>query len=133
MKKSILIYLLGIFSAFTSLAQETVVKGSVLDAVTNNPIPGVTITIEETFQSTQTDALGEFSFTTNVPLGEQVLLVEKVGFVTKRYPIVVNEGKTVDISGMVLDIDISDTADQFTISLSDDELNDDTGGADNIS
>lgn len=133
MKKSILIYLLGIFSAFTSFAQETVVKGSVLDAVTNNPIPGVTITIEETFQSTQTDALGEFSFTTNVPLGEQVLLVEKVGFVTKRYPIVVNEGKTVDISGMVLDIDISDTADQFTISLSDDELNDDTGGADNIS
>ena len=133
MKKSILIYLFVIFSAFTSLAQETVVKGSVLDAVTNNPIPGVTITIEETFQSTQTDALGEFSFTTNVPLGEQVLLVEKVGFVTKRYPIVVNEGKTVDISGMVLDIDISDTADQFTISLSDDELNDDTGGADNIS
>jgi len=133
MKKSILIYLFGFFSVFTTVAQQTVVKGSVLDAATNEPIPDVTITIEETLQSTQTNALGEFSFATNVPLGEQVLVVEKRGYVTKRYPIVVNEGKTVDISGMVLDINIADTADQFTITLTDDELNDDTGGADNIS
>src|SRR5690606_10625557 len=76
---------------------------------------------------------GEFSFISNVPLGEQMLVVEKIGYITKRYPIVVNEGKMVDISGMTLDIDISDSVGQFTITLSDDELNDDTGGADNIS
>ena len=132
MKKSFLILLFGLFSMAAVFAQTTV-KGSVLDSASDEPIPGVTITIENTNLTMLTDANGEFSFTSNVPLGEQVLLVEKLGYVSKRYPIVVNEGKTVDISGMMLDIDVSDTVDQFLVTLSDDELNDDTGGADNIS
>src|SRR5690606_449682 len=133
MKKSLFIYLFGVFSVVTAFAQQTVVKGSVLDGTTNEVIPGVTITIEETNQTTQTDAKGEFSFTSNVPLGEQMLRVEKIGYATKRYPIIINAGQIVDISGMTLDFDNSDAVDQFTITLSDDELNDDDGGADNIS
>lgn len=93
----------------------------------------MTITIEGTSLTTKTDANGEFSFTSNLPLGEQVLNVSKDGFLTARYPIVVNEGKTVDITEMSLKVDVSDDADLFTITLSDDELNDDTSGADNIS
>jgi hypothetical protein len=133
MKKNVLIFLFGIFSIITAFAQETLIKGSVIDAVTGEPIPSVTITIEETLQSTSTDAKGEFSFNTNVPLGEQVLKLEKSGYLTARYPIVVNEGRTVDITDMSLQIDVSDTQDLFTITLSDDELNDDLSGADNIS
>lgn len=105
-----------------------------MDGTTGEPIPDVTITIEETQQTVKTDSRGEFSFTTNVPLGEQVLKVEKVGFVTKRYPIIVNEGQTVDISGMTLDYDQSDKKDLFVISISDDNLNsEDDGLTDNIS
>ena len=133
MKKSFLLVLFGMAFTLAGFAQQTIVKGSVLDGSTGEPIPDVTITIEETGQTTQTDAKGEFSFTVNVPLGEQVLKVEKEGFVIKRYPIIVNEGQTVDISGMTLDIDLSSAQDLFTITLSDDELNDDTSGADNIS
>ncbi|WP_299108753.1 carboxypeptidase regulatory-like domain-containing protein [uncultured Winogradskyella sp.] len=133
MKKSLFILLFGVLSSFTMMAQNTIIKGSVRDAVTLEPIPDVTITIEETQQATLTDGLGEFIFSSNVPLGEQVLKISKTGYVTKRYPIVVNEGKTVNIADMTLDIDITDDADLFTISLSDDELNDDTSGADNIS
>ncbi|WP_299333292.1 TonB-dependent receptor [uncultured Psychroserpens sp.] len=134
MKKSFFIFLFGMFSVLTSFAQETIVKGSVLDGTTGEPIPDVTITIEETGQSVKTDAMGEFQFETIVPLGEQVLKVEKVGYVTKRYPIVVNEGKTVDISGMTLDYDSSDKTDLFIISISDDNLNsEDDGLTDNIS
>ncbi|MGS2727725.1 carboxypeptidase regulatory-like domain-containing protein [Psychroserpens sp. BH13MA-6] len=134
MKKSLLIILFGIFSAFTGYAQETIVKGSVLDGTTGEPIPDVTITIEETLQTTSTDANGEFQFKTIVPLGEQVLKIEKVGYVTKRYPIVVNEGQTVDISGMTLDYDSSDKKDLFIISISDDNLNsEDDGLTDNVS
>ncbi len=132
MKKSLFIFLLGIFSVFSAVAQ-TQIKGSVKDADSNLPIPDATITIEETSQSTKTDALGEFSFTRNVPLGEQVLSISKVGYKTERYPIVVNEGSTVNITDMVLSVDVTDSADLFTITLSDDELNDDTSGADNIS
>jgi hypothetical protein len=134
MKKSLLIFLFGIFSVFTTFAQETIVKGSVLDGTTGEPIPDVMIRIEGTTIKTVTDANGEFQFETIVPLGEQVLQIEKVDYVTKRYPIVVNEGQTVDISGMTLEYDSSDKKDLFIISISDDNLNsEDDGLTDNIS
>jgi len=114
------------------MAQSTIIKGSVKDGTSSEPLPDVTITIEETQQATSTNGLGEFIFSSNVPLGEQVLRISKQGYVTKRYPIIVNEGKTVDITDMTLDIDVSND-DLFTITLSDDELNDDSSGADNIS
>lgn len=127
------IFLFGIFSVFTS-AQETIVKGSVIDGTTHVPIPNVIITIEETLQTTHTDAEGEFIFSANIPLGEQILKVEKAGYITKRFPIIVNEGQTLDIRDMMLDINVADSVDMFIITLSDDELNDDTtDGADNIS
>lgn len=134
MKKSFLLFLFTVAFSLTGFAQQTVVKGSVLDGTTGEPIPDVTITIEETGQTKKTDAKGEFSFTQNVPLGEQVLKVEKVDYVTKRYPIIVNEGQTVDISGMTLDYDQSDKKDLFVISISEDNLNsEDDGLTDNIS
>lgn len=134
MKKCVLLFLFGIVFSLSSWSQQTLIKGSVLDGTTGEPIPDVTVTIEETGQSTQTDAKGEFRFTENLPLGEQVLRVEKVGYSTKRYPIVVNEGQTVDISGMTLDYDSSDKKDLFIISISDDNLNsEDDGLTDNIS
>ncbi len=133
MKKKLLIFLFGIFSMVTALAQQTIIKGSVKDAVTFEPLPDVTITIEETDQSTQTTPKGEFMFSVNVPLGEQVLKVSKLGYATKRYPIVVNSLQTVNITDMTLEFDASSSQDLFTITLSDDELNDDTSGSDNIS
>ena len=131
MKKGLFIFLFGIFSTFTMFAQQTIIKGSVKDATSFEPIPNVTITIEKTLQATQTNSLGEFIFSSNVPLGEQVLKISKDGYTTKRYPIVVNEGQTVNITDMTLDV--VDLGDQFTISLSDDELDDDTSASDNIS
>ena len=132
MKKSLFIFLFGIFSMFSVQAQQALIKGSVKDAVSFEPIPNVTITIEETQQTVQTNELGEFEYSTNVPLGEQVLNISKEGYTVKRYPIVVNEGQTVNITDMTLEVDVSDE-DLFTITLSDDELDDDTSGADNIS
>ena len=63
-----------------------------------------------------------------------MLKIEKIGYETKRYPIVINEGKTVDISGMTMDYDPTDKKDLYTISISDDNLNsEDDGLTDNIS
>ena len=134
MKKSFFIFLFGMFTMLTGFAQDTIIKGSVLDGTSGEPIPDVTVTIEETGQSVKTDANGEFQFQGLVPLGEQVLKIEKVDYATKRYPIVVNEGQTVDISGMTLDYDSSDKKDLFIISISDDNLNsEDDGLTDNVS
>ncbi len=134
MKKSFFLFLFGTAFSLLSFAQQTVVKGSVLDGTTGEPIPDVTVSIEGTELSAFTDAKGEFSFSTDVPLGDQVLKIEKVGYSTKRYPIVVNEGQTVDISGMTLDFDPTDKKDLYTISISDDNLNsEDDGLTDNVS
>ncbi len=132
MTKSFIIFLFGIFSIAGAVGQ-TIVKGSVIDGTSDEPIPGVTITMEGTDLTTQTDAKGEFSFTSNVPFGEQVLIIEKIGYTTKRYPIIVNEGKTVNITDMSMDYN-NDNRDLVVISITDDQLNsEDNGATDNIS
>ncbi|MGY0391445.1 carboxypeptidase regulatory-like domain-containing protein [Bizionia sp. KMM 8389] len=131
MKKSLFIFLLGIFSTITAFAQQTVVQGSVSEAMSLEPIPNVTVTVEGTDLTTQTDESGMFQFSTDLPLGDQILRISKDEYVFKRYPIVINEGQTVNITDMTLEKDTS--ADLFTINLTDDELNDDTSGLDNIS
>ena len=132
MKKNSIIFLIGLLAFCTSFAQQTVVEGSVKDLTSNQALVEVTVSFEGLLLSTQTDALGVFLFSSDVPLGEQVLTLIKDGYFVARYPIVVNEGKTLNIQDMVLSVDNSDD-DLFTITLSDDELNDDTSGADNIS
>ena len=133
MGKKYFFFLVLITSAFKIYAQQAIIKGSVRDGVSFQLISGVTVTIEATNKTTQTDVLGEFIFSENLPLGEQVLKISKSGFVTKRYPIVVNENQTVNITDMTLERDNSKSQDLFTITLSDDELDNDFIGSDNIS
>jgi len=132
MKKNSIIFLIGLLAFCTSFAQQTVVEGSVKDLTSNQALAEVTVSFEGLLLSTQTDALGVFLFSSDVPLGEQVLTLTKEGYRVARYPIVVNEGKTLNIQDMMMSLDDLDD-DLFTITLSDDELNDDTSGADNIS
>ncbi|CAH8284354.1 TonB-dependent receptor-like protein [Mariniflexile fucanivorans] len=133
MKKRLFISLFGMFSICTAIAQQTIIKGSVKDAVSFEPVYEVLITIEETNQSALTNVDGVFEFKLNIPLGEQILRISKEGYITKRFPIVVNEFGMVDISDMTLEKDLTESHDLFTIMLSDDELDDDIGGIDNIS
>ncbi len=133
LRGSLLFFLFGVFSALSGFAQQTGIKGSVKASLTFQPIKDVIVSIEKTSLIIKTDALGAFQFYENVPLGEQILKISKVGYITKRYPIIVNENQTVNITDMTLEMDTSDTQDLFTITLTDDELNDDTSGADNIS
>ena len=118
--------------SFSLFSQQTVVTGSVKDLISDQVLVDVSVTFEGTLVSTQTNALGIFIFPDTVPLGEQVLSLTKKGYRAARYPIVVNEGKIVDIQDMMLRLDPADD-DLFTITLSDDELNDDTSATDNIS
>ncbi|MFI1744956.1 carboxypeptidase-like regulatory domain-containing protein [Thalassobellus sediminis] len=122
------------FWQFTTIAssQQTLIKGSVIDGDSFQPISNVTITIEATKQIQLTNELGTFQFIENLPLGEQVLKISKLGYLTKRYPIIVNEGEIVNITDMTLDLDTS-SKDVFTITLSDDELDGDESGYGNIS
>ena len=132
MKKRILSFLFVCFNVLFMFAQQTVVKGVVKDMLTNQPIDGVSVSFENSELIIYTDDMGFFQFSAAVPLGEQMLSLSKEGFLNARYPIIVIEGQTLNIQDMMLSLDNSDD-DLFTITLSDDELNDDTSGADNIS
>ncbi|WP_317171463.1 TonB-dependent receptor [Tamlana sp. I1] len=127
-----LLFVLGVFFSMCCQAQTTVIQGSVKDSESLEVLEAVNIHLEGTDFKTATNNLGEFIFDKNLPLGEQMLIVSKSGYLTKRYPIIVNEGKTVNITDMVLNRDLS-ANNLFTITLSDDELNDDTNASDNIS
>lgn len=115
-------------------SQQALIKGSVFDATTNEPIPFVNVSIISTNISIQTDADGQFQFDGLLPLGQQFLLLEKEGYSSKRYPIVVSEGQVLDLSGMSMEYNSSENKDLFLISISDDILNsEDDGLTDNVS
>ena len=132
MKKTILTLLFGLTSVFVMQAQQTVVKGQVVDGITAGPLSNVSVTIKSTDLIQTTDEMGVFSFTNGLPLGEQILVVSKEGFLPKNFTIVVEEGKTVDISTLILNEDIGEDED-FSISLTEDELDADESVSSNTS
>jgi hypothetical protein len=133
MKRFLLFTFLGVFTAFTAIAQQAQIKGTVKDAASGEPIPNATVTLENTNVSVQTDGFGVFVLSDDLPMGEHMLMLTKQGYITARYPVIINAGETLDLEELLMDIDVSDTPDVFSIVLSDDELNTDTSGADNIS
>ncbi len=53
-----------LWTGFTAIAQSVVVSGKVTDKLTNEPIPGVSVTIKGKTTGSSTDQNGKFSFTT---------------------------------------------------------------------
>lgn len=116
-------------------AQEATVKGRVIETNSGEPIPNVQLSIEESIYNTTTDANGIFTITdSNLPLGEQILLVEKSGYITLRFPITIQSGSTVNFDPLLMEVDFADAQSQIGfISLADDELDDDDGSSTNVS
>jgi len=113
-------------------AQQTTVKGQVIDADSTDPISEVSVSIKGATLSQTTDEEGKFNFSSNVPLGEQLLMVVKEGYYAKTFTIIIEEGKVVDLSTIILNQDIGES-DDFTISLSEDELDEDESVSSNTS
>ena len=120
------------FSTISGFAQQTTVQGIVKDSQTLEPMSEVMVEIEGSILSTMTNQQGEFSFFADVPDGNQTLILTKTNYLNLYYPIVITSGELVNIGELFLELD-NENDELFTITLSDDELNDDTSGADNIS
>ncbi|MBW2937127.1 carboxypeptidase-like regulatory domain-containing protein [Aureisphaera sp. CAU 1614] len=135
MKQFILTFFLGTVGVFSMLAQDATVKGKVVDANSNEAVPGVEIRILSSVFNTETDSEGSFSITSNnLPQGEQVLIVNKADYILQRIPITIQNGKTVDLDLILLQLDLSEVEAQIgIISLSDNELNEDEGTSYNVS
>lgn len=122
-------------SGFSGYAQDTVVKGRVLDANSNEPVPDVEITIQKANFSEKTDGRGLFEFSVDkLPLGEQMLILTKAGYIKQSIPIIIDAGKTLDLNPILIEVDLRDVEAQIgVISLSDNELDDDEGTSFNVS
>ncbi|MCF6279498.1 MAG: TonB-dependent receptor [Flavobacteriaceae bacterium] len=131
MRKFISTMLFGVLFAFSANAQsQGVVKGNVSDGDSENSITGVTVTIEGTTIKQTTDENGNFTLS-SVPTGSQLVKIQVQGYETQTFPVTVAENATVDLGAILMYKDQSELEDLSVISLSEDELNDDEGGADN--
>ncbi|KAA1247298.1 TonB-dependent receptor [Aquimarina sp. RZ0] len=132
LKKRILFLMTFLISVTISYAQQTGLKGKIVDASTNENLSDVVIMIKETSVSTTSNTSGEFDFgNAKLPLGEHILLISKMGYITKRYPVIINEGTILDLKTIDLKYDLTQEQIQIgTISLSDNELDE---GDDNTS
>ncbi|APG65976.1 TonB-dependent receptor [Tenacibaculum todarodis] len=111
----------------SATAQNTV-KGIILDNNSEKPLQDVLVHVNENTVKTTN---GVFLFQ-NLPNGKYLLVITKKGYETQKYPINLS-GKTIDFGTILLYLDVLETEDLSTITISDDELNDDVSSADNIS
>jgi hypothetical protein len=97
MKNYILSLMLICFSTISGFAQLTTVQGVVKDSQTLEPMSEVVVEIEGSILSTTTNQQGEFSFSADVPDGNQTLILTKTNYLNLYYPIVITSGELVDI------------------------------------
>lgn len=130
------LFTLTICFAYVSLAiaQHTIVRGKIVDNNTEQVIPEVEVFIENSIFSQLTDSNGEFSFSgQKIPLGEEVLILRRSDYETQLLPIVINEGKELDLKLIYLQLKENYNKEEIgIISLSNDELDQDVGSASNI-
>ncbi len=130
MKKFITTLLLFFGIIFSTVAQN-VIKGVVVDSEKNTQLQGVAINVKKNMVSTLTNENGVFILQ-NLINGSYVLEISFKGYETQNFPVELS-GTTVDLGNILLYEDFTEEEDLSTVTLTDDELNDDTSAADNIS
>lgn len=130
MKKTIISMLL-IALPFWVIAQSTgVVKGIVSDSDTELPLSEATVVVEGLKNTSSTGSDGKFILN-NVPIGAQKISVNLDGYETQIFPINLESEKEVDLGEIFLFKKYVQDIDAGVVLLSEDDLNDDEGGADN--
>jgi len=128
-----LTYLFIIFLFLEVNAQSSnSLKGTILDAETKNLIINATVSISGTTVSQQTDVNGSFIFK-NIRTGNQLVQITFNGYESQTLPININDNQEIDLGIILLYVDLGLQDNSGLISLTEDELNDDIGGGDNIS
>ncbi|WP_299673053.1 TonB-dependent receptor [uncultured Tenacibaculum sp.] len=131
MKQIILTVLFCFTISYGAIAQSTV-KGVVKDSDSEKVLQGVSVSIEGRNDSQVTNIDGSFALQ-NLPDGKFIVTLKKVGYETQNYPVTLS-GSVVDLGDIFMyEDEFSENQDLSTIIIADDELNDDSSAADNIS
>lgn len=126
---------LGLFWPLMGVAQDNYFEGSIKDALSNQPIVGAEVMLQQTGELRRSDENGSFIFTAkNLPGGTQFLLVNKENYLPQRVPIQIENGTVENTILILLKLDLFQIESQVgSISLSDLELEDDYGETATIS
>ena len=135
MRAFIFILVLGCCVLAPTHAQETTIKGRVLDVNTNLPIKDVKLHILGSNFIVFTDPEGLFYISEiNIPLGEQVLLVSAQDYLSKQFRIIINQNAVLNLDPLLLEFDLTSAETQLgQITLTDQELDADNASLFNIS
>lgn len=127
--------ILGIVLLFSGIitAQEQF-KGRVIDDATEDPIPGVLVTILNTNLKVTTDAQGYFMFKDLIPAGDQMVQFTATDYTTKTTPIVITLGTVVNLDPVYMRVDtIQQEQAVGIISLTENDLAEDQNASTNVS
>ncbi|RED25080.1 carboxypeptidase-like protein [Flavobacterium cutihirudinis] len=125
-KKYFIFLLLWSFSF--AFAQETVFRGVVVDAKSQNPLENVVVTIQNTSITKLTSKTGQFELHSSLN-GEQLLLIHSQGFKDLLLKIQSNFGQIVYLGTLQLEDLYSDETPSALITLLDTDLSDDSSSS----
>jgi CarboxypepD_reg-like domain len=129
MKKLVLTILIFIQSVVV-FAQTSGVRGKVIDSKTQKPLQNVITSIANTNLMQVTDAEGKFVFK-DVAVGNQILQIKSQGYKDQLLKIEIEKGKIIDIGVAVLDEDITEEQQLSLVTITDNDLGDDSSGSEN--
>ena len=129
MRRSVVMMFLSLL--YMDISAQNIVKGIVVDSDSENPIQNVLIGLKTTTKTTKTSQNGVFILQ-NIANGYYVLEIKFSGYETQNFPIQFI-GNTIDLGTIQLYKDNFSEEDINTIIITDDELDDDSIAADNIS
>ncbi|MEO9572320.1 MAG: carboxypeptidase-like regulatory domain-containing protein [Polaribacter sp.] len=115
----------------TGIQAQNIVKGVVSDGNSEKTLPNVLVSVKSTKINQVTGLDGVFVLK-NLSNGTYILEIKLEGYETQNFPVELS-GKTIDLGTILLYEDISEDQDISTVTITDDELNDDASAADNIS
>ena len=124
---------LFLFCLSSSSLSAQVLKGKLVEERSLFPIAGAEVKISGTAYYEITDSDGNFSFSGDLPRGEQILILSKNAFFSRRYPITIT-AEDIDLGNLFLEADLPEMQQQTAvISLSDQELDEEDGSYSSIS
>lgn len=130
--KKLLLSIFFVFLTLTTWAQNTTLRGIVVDAKTQKPLLNVTADLTNTNLSTTTNEQGEFVIANPTP-GSQVLLINFTGYIQKRFALDISAEEDVDLGTIYLEEDVTAEQQLSLITLTETDLGDDNSGSETTS
>ena len=121
MKRTLITLFLGFL--YLSISAQNIVKGILIDSDSETPISGVSVSMKhQNFYALKTDEKGFFIFQ-KINNGAYVLEIKLQGYETQKFSIQLT-GTTINLGSILLYKDSTLEQDLSTITITDDELND---------